>query len=117
MDYSIYSRSSIQGFCHLIFSILHQIHIVNAPDIHLYQLQTWFFSAKPSCIQLCIKTKSFRCKPVKPGCHWSARLWPSLSSYYLCYPIKKLMSHYKRKRPIAFNKLLNLTTNCSAQRW
>ena len=50
VDYSKYSEFFIWGFCHLMLSILHQIHIVNAPyftpDIYPRQLQTRFFPAK-----------------------------------------------------------------------
>ena len=121
VDCSKYSEVSFQGLCHSMLSILHQIYIVNAPylipDTHLCQLQTWFFPAKPSCIQLYIKTKPSRHSAVKPGCHWLVRLWPSSSSYYPGYPMKKLTSYHKGKRPIASNRLFKLTTNRGAQRW
>ena len=52
VDYFKYSGSYIRGFYHLILSILYQIHIVDAPDIDLSQLQTWFLPAKPLYIQL-----------------------------------------------------------------
>ena len=63
------------------------------------------------------KSKPSRCTSVKPGCHWPARLWPSLFSYYPDYSMKKLTSYHKKKKPIASNRLLNLTTNHGAQRW
>ena len=61
--------------------------------------------------------KSSRYTPVKPSHHWPARLWPLSSSHYPGYPMKKLTSHHKERRPIASNRLLNLTTNHGAQRW
>ena len=47
MDYSKYSGFSIQGLRHLMFSILHQIHIIDAPNTPFRQLQTWLFLAEP----------------------------------------------------------------------
>ena len=117
VNYSKYSGSSIRDLCHLMLSILHQIHIVDTPDTHLRQLQTWFFSAKPSCIQSCIKTKPSRRTPVKSGRHWPARLWPLSSSHYPGYSMKKLTFYHKKRRPITSNWLLNLTTNRDVQRW
>ena len=116
VDYSKYFGSSIQDFRHLILSILHQIHIVDAPDTHLCQLWTRLFPDKLSDIQLCIRIKLLRLIPVKPGCYQFARLWLLSSSHYPGYPIKKLTSHHKGKRPIASNRLLKFTTNRGAQR-
>ena len=120
VDYSKYFGSSIQSLCHLILSILYQIHIFDAtyltPDIHLCQLQTRLFPVKPSCIQSCIKTKPSRRILIKPSCYWPAHLQLLSSSQYLGYPIKKLTSHHKRKRPIASNRFFNLTINCGVQK-
>ena len=119
VDYSKYFESSIQGLCHLMLSILYQIHIFDAlyftTDTHLCQLQTQFFPAKPSCIQSCIRTKLSRRTPIKLSRHRLARLWLLSSSHYLGYPMKKLTSYHKGKRPIASNRLLNLTTNSGVQ--
>ena len=89
---------------------MHQIHLfVN------FRLN----SSQPSphtsnCIS---KLKPSRRTPVKLDCYWPARLWFLSSSHYPGYLMKKLTSHHKGRRPIASNRLLNLTTNRGAQRW
>ena len=117
VDYSKYSGSFIRRVCHWMLSILHQIHIVDVLDTYLCQFQIRLFPAKPLCIQLYISCKLSRHIFVKSGYHWPARLWFSLFSLYPGYPIKKLTSHYKGRRPIASNWLFNLTTNRDIQRW
>ena len=100
VDYSKYSGSSIRGLCHLMLSILYQIHIFDAsyltPDTHLRQLQTRLYPAESSCIQSYIRTKPSRRTPVKPGRHRPTRLRPSSSSQYPDYPIRKLTSFFTR---------------------
>ena len=102
LHYSKYSGSSIRGLCYLMLSILHQIHIFNAPyltpDTHFCQLQTRLFPAEPSCIQSYIRTKPSRRTPVKPGRHRPTRLRPSSSSQYPDYPMRKLTSFFTRGR-------------------
>ena len=91
-------------------SLMYQIHLFVNSKLN---------SSQPSlhasnCVS---EPKLSRRTPVKPGYHQPARLWPLSSSYYPGYPMKKLMSHHKGRRPIASNRLLNLTTNHGAQRW
>ena len=86
-------------------------------QIHLF-VNSRLDSSQPSphtsnCVS---KPKSLRRIPIKPGCHRPARLWLLSSSHYFGYPMKKLTSHHKEKKPIASNQLLNLTTNHGAQR-
>ena len=60
VDYSKYSRFFIWGLRHSMLSILHQIHIVDAPDTLLCQLQTRLLPAALLCIQSYIRTKAFK---------------------------------------------------------
>ena len=79
-----------------MLSILHQIYIMDAlyliSNIYFCQLQTRFFLAKSSCIQLCIKTKPSRHILVKSDYYWPACLELLSSSHYFGYLIKKLTS-------------------------
>ena len=84
MDYSKYFGSSIRGFCYLMLNILHQIYnFVN------FRLSS--FPPSPNATN-CIRTKPSRHLLVKPNCHRLICLWPLLSSHYLGYPMRKLMS-------------------------
>ena len=123
MDYFKYSGFSIRGLRHLMFSILHQIHIFDAPyltpNTHLqcsvsytrytspmlrilYQIHIFvnskLGSSQPSPhASNSIRTKPLRCTPVKLGCHRPTRLWPLLSSQYPNYLMKKLTSSQEQK--------------------
>ena len=78
LDYSKYSESSIRGLCHLMLSILYQIHIFDAPDTPFWQLQTRLFPAKPLCIQLCIRTEAFKM--------YTRQAWsPLVPAFDLCH--------------------------------
>ena len=89
---------------------MYQIHL-------LVNSRLEFSQPSPHASNCVSEQKPSRRTPVKPGCHWPARLWLLSSSHYPGYPMKKLTSHHKRRRLIASNRLLNLTTNCGAQRW
>ena len=84
-------------------------------QIHLF-VNSKLGSSQPSpYASNCVSDpKPSRRTPIKPGRHWPARLWPLLSNYYPGYPMKKLTSHHKERRPIASNRLLNLTINRGA---
>ena len=84
MDYSKYSRFFIRGLCHLMLSILHQIHIFF--NSRLGSFQPSFYASN------CIRTKPSRRASIKLGRHWFTRLWLSSSSHYPGYLMKKLMS-------------------------
>ena len=94
----------------LMLCILHQIHIFVNSRLDSSQPSPHAFN----CVSV---PKPLKHTPVKPGCHRPACFWPLLSSHYPSYRIKKLTSYHKKKRPIASNQLLNLTTNCGTRRW
>ena len=91
VDYSKYSRSFIQGFCHFMFSILHQIHIsLSTPD-----------SALPSraLIHLIVyQNQAFKTYNRLAWLPLASRHWLSSSSQYPGYPMRKLMSFFTRGR-------------------
>ena len=89
---------------------MHQIHLFVNSRLNFFQpgLHISNHVSEP---------KPLRRTPVKSGRYWPARLWLLSSSHYPGYSMKKLTSHHKGRRPIASNRLLNLTTNRGAQRW
>ena len=94
----------------LMLRILYQIHIFVNSRLDSSQLS-------PHASNRISKSKLLRHKPVKPGGYWPVRLWPLSFSHYPGYPMKKLTSYHKGRRLITSNRLFNLTTNCSTQRW
>ena len=106
----IWCSISYTRYTLLILYIFYQIHIFVKSRLNSSQPS----SHASNCI---LEAKSSRRTPVKPGCHWPTRLWSLSSSHYSGNPMTKLTSHHKERRPIASNRLLNLTTNRSAQRW
>ena len=87
-------------------------------QIHLF-INFKYDSLQPSLYAFyCVsKPKLSRSTPVKPVWHWPARFWLLSSSYYPGYPIEKLTSHHKGRRPIVSYRLLILIINRGAQKW
>ena len=106
----IWCSVSYTRYTLLMLRILHQIHIFVNSRLDFSQLS-------PHASNCILEPKPSTYIPVKPSCHWLARLWPLSSNYYPGYPMKKLTFHHKGKRLIASNWLLNFTTNRGAQRW
>ena len=99
-------------------SISYSRYILSMHQIHLF-VNSRLDSSQPSShtSNHVSEPKPSRRTSVKPGGHRPTRLWLLSSSYYPGYPMKKLTSHHKGRRPIASNRLLNLTTNRGTQRW
>ena len=108
VNYSKYSGSKVFVIqCSVFYTyippllrILHQIHIFVNSKLG--------FSQPIPYASNCIRIKPLKCKPIKPNCHWPTRFWLLPSSYYLSYPMRKLMFIIKGRNqlhPTSFSTL------------